>query len=78
MDIRAAARAPVETECLIRILHGVVSVVAPIAVPITVSCMSDADPLPSSMLCMSALTLWMKLISYAACNADYRCGLLRL
>jgi hypothetical protein len=61
----------------VRILHGIVSVVAPIAVAPTVSYMSDADPIPLSVLCVSALTIWMKVISYATCNADYRCAFLR-
>jgi hypothetical protein len=73
-DIRAAARAPYSTEGVVWTLHCMVSICLPIAVPIIASWISDADPIPSSVLVMSALTLWMKLFSYACCNADYRCG----
>lgn len=53
--------------------HGCMSVIAPLAIPLGVARLSDASPLPLSVLSLCAITLWMKLISYAACNQDYRC-----
>ena len=70
--VAAAKSAPVVTETLVWSAHLIVSFILPIALPVVVLHSTEGDPLPSVVLVLCSITLWMKLISYAQCNWDLR------
>jgi len=73
----SAASAAALTEVLVWAAHTLVSMTLPIAVPVLVLHWTEGDVLPNVVLVLCAITLWMKLISYAQCNWDLRCLLCR-
>ena len=68
---RRAAAMTRRTELLLA-LCNVANTTAVIALPCTVIHLTHADPVPSFMVVIFSITLWMKLVSFAHCNADLR------
>lgn len=59
--------------CMTSFLCLVFSVCVPILVPVVTSYAAQPEPLPLAVLTFCAMIVWMKLISYAIVNADFRC-----
>lgn len=60
-----------KTEAFLAILN-IFNVFTVLAIPSFVIHFTVAEPLPSGSLIFMAMVLWMKLVSYAHCNADLR------
>ena len=69
---RAVLRLQAMTNIIMWTLHLVVSVITPLAIPVLLSTIALADPLPLGALTFTSIVTSMKLISYAMCNADLR------
>lgn len=69
---RAVLRLQAMTNIIMWTLHLIVSVIAPLAIPVLLSTIALADPLPLGALTFTSIVTSMKLISYAMCNADLR------
>lgn len=57
------------------LLYLVFTVCVPVVVPIVTSLSAQPEPLPLAVLTFCSMIVWMKLISYAMVNADYRYAL---
>jgi len=70
---RLAAKMGRSTEWLLFSLN-VVNVLCTLLVPSAVVELTHAEPVPGFFVVVCTVILWMKLVSYAHCNYDLRCG----
>ena len=68
---RRAAMMSIRTEVALTSLH-VANTAAILAMPSAVIHFTNAEAVPSFVVMMFSITLWMKLVSFAHCNADLR------
>ena len=68
---RRAAMMAVRSEVLLAGLN-IVNTTAVLVLPCSVIVLTNAEPVPSFVVVIFSITLWMKLVSFAHCNADLR------
>ena len=61
----------IRTESFLAVLN-VVNTSAVLVLPCSIIHLTNADPVPSFVVIIFSITLWMKLVSFAHCNADLR------
>jgi hypothetical protein len=70
---RVAAKMARTTEALLLVLN-VLNLLFTLLVPSAVVELTHAEPVPGFVVVACAVILWMKLVSYAHCNHELRCG----
>lgn len=70
---RLAAQMRGATEWALFVLNAL-NTSAALLVPCALVTRTHADIVPGFLITISAVILWMKLVSYAHCNYDLRCG----
>ena len=63
----------IRTETLLATLN-VINTSAVLVLPCSIIHITNAEPVPSFVVVIFSITLWMKLVSFAHCNADLRSG----
>ena len=53
-------------------MFNTVNIISVLLIPSLVISLTIAEPLPGGSVIFMAMVLWMKLVSYAHCNADLR------
>lgn len=69
---RTAARMGRRTEALLGVLNTA-NTTAVMVGPCAVVHLTNAEPVPSFVIVVFTIVLWMKLVSFAHCNMDLRC-----
>ena len=68
---RLAASMGKRSEALLA-MFNTVNIISVLLIPSLVISLTIAEPLPGGSVIFMAMVLWMKLVSYAHCNADLR------
>ena len=68
---RKAARMGRRTEAILGVLNTA-NTTAALVLPSAVVHLTAAEPVPSFVIVIFTIVLWMKLVSYAHCNMDFR------